>query len=202
MSGNAAPPSVPTTDAFVSDPLDEPAPDHFDLEGDDEPRPDCPDPNDGANEATWWDVRQHTRAKRIEAYLWGKVTNSARAKYREVALYTPSLTHAEYRVLCHQLERGDPDLSNSFVKRETAARQLRMSLPTYACHLAALRKKQWVRTHEFRRYDGTQSSSGIQFCIPAGVLPSGRPWASEPRFDKHHSVQPRERRRKRRSTSE
>jgi len=111
-------------------------------------------------------------------------STSRRRVYREVALRWHALPAVRFRVLCYFLEVADTDLDNIFPKRETVMAVLGMKLTTYAGHLGWLKKHGWIRTHEFRREDGTQSSSGIQLGIPF----PGRAWWGPARFSKRKLV--------------
>jgi hypothetical protein len=109
---------------------------------------------------------------------------SRRRVYRELALRWHALPSVPFRILCYYLEQADSDLDNVFPSRKTAAAVLGLHLPAYDWHVRWLKQHGWMRTHEFRRGDGTQSSSGIQLGIP---FPS-EPWWGPTRFSKRKRV--------------
>ncbi|MGZ3331902.1 MAG: hypothetical protein ACXU9Z_07625 [Gemmatimonadaceae bacterium] len=163
----------------------------FELDPSDLARDDIFDPT---LDETFSDVKQRERREQREAVLRKRLGDpkSARGAYFGVAIKDNHLTHARFRVLCYHLNAGDPDLSNSFTGRTTAARELGMKLPTYDTHMAALRNDGYIRTQEFRKDDGTQSSSGIQFRLPGRLFFSGEAWADSPcRWNKRISGVPK-----------
>lgn len=116
---------------------------------------------------------------RIRAKL--NAPKTRRFTYRDLADACTALTHAQFRVLSCLLRMSNPELTNVFPSQKTAAKALGMTPSSYNKHLIALRKAGWVKTHEF--YNGDkQSSSGVQFCIPPGVLPCGSPWEGPAEF--------------------
>jgi len=109
---------------------------------------------------------------------------SRRRVYRYVAMRWRALPASPFRALCYYLERADSDLDNVFPERKTAAAALGLTIKGYERVVRWLSHHGWIRTHEFRREDGTQSSSGIQLGIP---FPSGAWWAPAG-FAKHKHV--------------
>lgn len=136
----------------------------------------------------WWDdlvgnsrgaVLQRERHTEVErkhtATLAGE---NAAARYRKLALCSPLLTDAEFRVLCLIVEKADSDLRNSFAspawlqrnvggqsrrggpRRQAAARRGVRALYKL---IASLVDKKFLHRH--RR--------GWQLCLPANVLAPG-----------------------------
>lgn len=151
------------------------------------------------------DVLRRERAEARDLRVRNVLGDSkrARAKYRDIAEaeVPPSrgnrtatqntkpadvrpwcLTHAEFRLLSYLLRKANPDLSNCFPSRRTAAKALRRKESTCRKLFKALREKGWIRTHAFHYETGRQSSNGVQFFIPAGVLPMSEAWAGPTRF--------------------
>ena len=141
-----------------------------------------------ATDEQWWQTKKRERAEAVDARLRVRLNDpkKARAVYRDIADAQIKLTPMRFRVLSYQLRKADPDLSNSFPSHKAAAKALGISPATYNSHLMALKEQGWIRTHEFQNSEsGKQSSSGIQFLIPAGVLPLGEVWTEGPtRWDK------------------
>jgi len=148
---------------------------------------------------TRYDALRRERAEKAEAQLRQRLANPkmARGAYQDAALLDPQLTHAQFRLLCFHLSKADPDLSNSFASRKAAAFRLRMDVRTYDWHVAGLRKAGYERSQEFRRANGQQSSSGVQFCLPGRIFASGEPWLGPCRWDNRRSGVPKKSRRNR-----
>jgi len=129
---------------------------------------------------------QVERRKAADAKLRAKLSQSksSRAVYLEIALEHQGVTHAEFRVLTFLASKGDPALRSAFPSQEQSAARLGMKQPTYNTHLVALRRKGWIKTHEFSD-GGRQGNSGVQFMIPAGLLPLGEAWCGPVDFQKH-----------------
>lgn len=147
-----------------------------------------------ADDEQWWDTKKRERAEVVDARLRNRLLDpkKSRAVYRDIADAQTKLTPARFRTLSYQLRKADPDLANSFPSHKAAAKALGISRATYDSHLTALKAQGWVRVHEFQNSEtGKQSSSGIQFCIPAGVLPLGEPWEGPARFEKHVGAVPK-----------
>lgn len=159
-----------------------------------------------ARDEQWWQTKKRESAEAVEARILRQLNDrtKARAVYRKILLNqmparrskrttaaksvtqkrSPSpepITDVGFRIMCVYLEAADPDLSNCFVSRKRAAWTLGMDVRALGAQLAKLRA--YMRAHEFRRENGSVSSNGIQFCIPAGVLPMGKPWSGPVRFD-------------------
>lgn len=138
---------------------------------------------------------QQTRERREaqDAKLRANLNHPKRGRsvYLTVASQHRAVTHAAFRVLFELAHCASPDLSNAFPLRKRVARSLGMSVATYNSHLTKLRNLGWLRTYEFRRADGTQSSSGIQFCIPRGVLPLEGEWNGPADFSNRQSGTPK-----------
>jgi len=135
----------------------------------------------------WWFTKNCKSAANADAKLRTKLADAkkARAVYRDdLALRQTTLSPAQFRTLSLLLGYANPDLTNAFPSQEGAAKKLGVKRTTYNQHVAALRAKGWIRTHEFH-VDGKQGNSGIQFLIPAGVLPLGEPWEGPCSFPNH-----------------
>jgi hypothetical protein len=145
------------------------------------------DPDD----ETEFDVRQRERAEAWAAEMRTTLASvrSRRRLYRAIALRWHSLPAAPLRVLCYYLEKADADLDNVFPERKTVAAALGLAIKTYDHHVRWLHSHGWIKRHEFRRGDGTQSSSGIQLGIP---FVSGA-WWGPATFSKRQGVIPRRR---------
>jgi DNA-binding MarR family transcriptional regulator len=156
-----------------------------------------------ANDETRCEAEQRQNRESSDAKLRQALDDPkrCRAAYRDIAELHTALTHAQFRVLSYLLRQADPDLTNAFPSQKTAAEALGMQRPTYNRHLVALRDAGWVRTHEFQ-YKGDQTSSGVQFCIPAEVLPLGEPWAGLAQFDKRLYGTPKRARRRREESAQ
>jgi hypothetical protein len=121
-------------------------------------------------------------ALRKDAELRSKLAHEKRSRsvYRQIAAgcvgRKKQLTPTEFLVLCEHLEDADPDLTNSYRSRRKVAAALGMSLWAYENHRTSLRRKGWMRTIEYETERRRQTTSLVQFCIPAGVLPLGQPW--------------------------
>ena len=139
-----------------------------------------------AADEPWHEAMHRERQEAWAAEMREKleVVSSRRRVYREVALRWHKLSPIRFRILCYFLEVADTDLDNIFPSRKTAAAVLGLQLPAYDWHVARLKKDGWMRTHEFRRPDGTQSSSGIQLGIP---FPGDAGWGPA-RFSKRKQV--------------
>lgn len=172
-----------------------------------------------ANDEQWWQTKKRESVEAAEAQLLRLLNDrkKSRAVYRRILLNqiparrskrttapkktaqkrAPSpepISDVGFRILCVYLEAADPDLSNCFVSRKKVAWTLGMDVRALDAQLAKLRG--YLCAYEFRRENGSVSSNGIQFCIPAGVLPLGEPWSGPVRFDNRtHGVQgaPRQR---------
>ena len=133
----------------------------------------------------WWQIKRRETIEQADARLRSKLTkNTARSVYLEIALLQPGLSHARHRVLCYLASKADPDLTNAFPAHEKAAAMLGIEPTTYNVHLVALRKLGWIKTHEFCDR-AKQGNSGVQFMIPAKVLPLGDPWFGPMSFPNH-----------------
>lgn len=143
----------------------------------------------------WWFTKKCKSAEKADAKFRASLADpkKARAEYQHIALLQTTLTHAEFRTLAYLLDKGDPDLTNSFPSQAGAAEKLGMTTSTYNAHLVALRKKGWVRTHEFLDDTGVQGNSGVQFMIPPGVLPLGERWEGPKHFPNHRGGEKRAR---------
>lgn len=134
-------------------------------------------PNGGVAKAV---AREEHRATRIQKALGDpKRTRSA---YLDIA---SRHVHGDaFRVLFVLANRGDADLANAFPRRASAARMLGLSVAAYARQLRRLTREGWLQTREFyRKESGLQSSSGIVFGIPPGIVGDG-PWWGPARWDK------------------
>lgn len=169
----------------------------------------------GALDETEFDAKQREKREQYEAKLAERAAKwrrgltdvqSRRRVYRLLALRSRSLGapqqhqlgDAACRVLLFLLELADNDLDNAFPSRATAAKLLGMAAGAYRMALWRLRRQGWIRTKEyFRRSDGTQSSSGIQFLVPPGILhPEDHAgWAGPATFSKRKRVAQKTRRR-------
>jgi hypothetical protein len=159
-----------------------------------------------ARDEQWWQTKRRESAEAAEARILRQLNDrtKARAVYRKILLNqmparrskrttaatrvaqkrSPSpepISDVGFRIMCVYLEAADPDLSNCFVSRKKVAWTLGMDVRALDAQLAKLRA--YMRAHEFRRDNGSVSSNGIQFCIPAGVLPLGTPWRGPIRFN-------------------
>lgn len=132
--------------------------------------------------------------ERDDARIRAKLNNpkTRRFTYRDLVDACTSVTHAQFRVLSYLLRMSNPELTNVYPSQKTAAKALGMTPSSYNKHLIALRKAGWVKTHEF--YNGDrQSSSGVQFCIPPEVLPSGSSWEGPAEFSNRQVGRPKKR---------
>jgi hypothetical protein len=148
---------------------------------------------DQSRDETKAEALQRERDEVSEVELRRLLADPKRAKgvYTDVAHGTRALTPAQFDVLYQLLKKADVDLTDSFMARKTAAAALQMNLNTYDWHLRALIRHGFVRTQAFRREDGKQSSSGIQFCLPGHVLASGQPWLGPTRWDNRRAGVPK-----------
>jgi hypothetical protein len=117
-----------------------------------------------------------------------------RGVYQEVVLCAYAhLPHARARLLCVMVNKARADLSNYFFRRTTLAAELQIPLGTLSAHLDWLARQGWIRRYPFRRRNGQQSSSGVQFRLPAGVLGAAA-WEGPVEFSEHRGTVRRRRR--------
>lgn len=91
-----------------------------------------------------------------------------------------------YRIICTYLEYADADLTNCFVSRSTIADDMGMTVRTLAHHLELLAP--YMRAYAYNRDDGTVSSNGTQFLLPADVIALGAsPWEGATHWDKRRT---------------
>jgi hypothetical protein len=150
----------------------------FDLD-DDEPT--FADPQHDESE---FDVKRRERNEQRDAETLVGLHNvkSRRRVYREEALLCLTRETAKFLTLSYLLDQADTDLDNSFKSRKTVATALHCSLNAYELRMRWLEARGWIRRHEFRRRDGTPSSSGIQFGVPH------LEWWGPATFSRHRNV--------------
>lgn len=115
--------------------------------------------------------------------------SARRAKYQEVVLYAYAhIGHAPARLLCAMANKARADLSNYFLRRQTLMRELGLtSMATLVTQLRRLEEDGWIVRHAHFKETGQRSSSGVQFCLPKGVLPEGA-WRGPVDFSNRRSV--------------
>jgi len=126
--------------------------------------------------------RHEERAAKLRAKL---STRGAKGAYGDLVVELARITDAEHRVLSVLLKCANPDLSQCFISHRAAAAKLGMKVKAFQKHFYRLKKIGLIDTQEFRRDDGTQSPSGIIFCLPADVLPGG--WRGPELWDNRRS---------------
>ncbi|MHC4088867.1 MAG: hypothetical protein ACYSVY_01055 [Planctomycetota bacterium] len=142
-------------------------------------------------------LREKREARAVELRAALDDVKSRRPTYRDLMRSWPGLAPGEYRVLDYHLSKANNDLDSSFTGRRTGAAALNMRQANYDSYMQRLRNKGVIVPVEFRREDGTQASSGLRFCIPAGVLGPGDPgWTHDPKFRRRKNVVRRQTRRK------